>query len=79
MFTDSKQLFDALTRRKQTTEKRLMIDIASAREAYKKFEIQAVGLIRGDQNPADGLTKDHDNGALEILLQSGFDTRNLEI
>lgn len=79
MFTDSKQLFDALTRGKQTTEKRLMIDIASAREAYKRFEIQAVGLVRGDQNPADGLTKENDNGALDALLESSLDGTDVEL
>lgn len=48
MFTDSKKLFDNINRGKRTTEKRLVIDIKSAGEAYKKFEIHAIGLIRGD-------------------------------
>lgn len=79
MFTDSKQLFDALTKGKRTTEKRLMIDIATAREAYKRFEIFAVGLLRGDTNPADALTKENDNGALDAILSSGIDNTSVAV
>lgn len=34
-----------------------MVHIKSAREAYKKFEISAIGLVREDLNPTDGVTK----------------------
>lgn len=73
MFTDSKQLFDAMTKGQQTTEKRLMIDIAAAREAYRSFEIAQVGLVSTSHNPADGLSKVADNGALRTLLTEGID------
>ena len=43
MFTDSKQLFDVLTKASYPTEKRLMIDIASVRESYNTFEISNKG------------------------------------
>lgn len=73
MFTDSKQLFDSVTKGKRTTEKRLMIDISAARESYKRFEIEAIGLIKGSDNPADDLSKINGNGALKQILDSGFD------
>lgn len=50
-------LFDALTKVERTTQKRFSINNAAAREAYKQFEINSIGLIRGDDNPADSLTK----------------------
>ncbi len=57
MFTDSKQLFDFITQASHTTEKRLMIDVAAAREAYYRHEISNVGLIAGEDNIPDCLTK----------------------
>ena len=57
MLTDSKSLFDVITKCSQTTEKRLMIDISVVREAYEENEISNVGFIRTDQNPADAMTK----------------------
>lgn len=74
MFTDSKQLFDAMTKGQQTTEKRLMIDISAAREAYRKFDISRVGLVSTLHNPADGLSKIKDNGALRDLIITGRDS-----
>lgn len=78
MFTDSKQLFDALTKGKRTTEKRLMIDILSARQSYKRFEISAIGLVTGLSNPADGLSKIGGNGALQKILETGMDETPVE-
>lgn len=69
--TDSKQLFDALTKGKHTTERRLMIDIMAARQAYRRFEIAAIELIRGADNPADGLSKVKDNGGAPKLTRHG--------
>lgn len=72
-YTDSKQLFDAITKGKRTLEKRLSIDIAAARHAYMKFEIARIGLVHGDSNPADGLRKINGNGAL-LQIINGKDT-----
>lgn len=36
MLTDSKQIFDVITRATHTSEKSLMIDIFAARQAYRK-------------------------------------------
>lgn len=57
MLTDSESLFKCIVKSTTTTEKRLMIDIEAAREAYCKQEISDIGWIRYEDNPADGLTK----------------------
>ena len=71
MLTDSKILFDIITRRKTTTEKRLMVDLTIARRAYAAREISNIALVSGDDNPADPLTKLKPNKALLKLLVSG--------
>ena len=58
MRTDSLQMFDVVTKASSTTERRLMIDIAAARESYNREEISNVGLIMSEHNIADGLTKE---------------------
>ena len=70
MLTDSKSLFDVLTRAKYTTEKRLMVDIAAAREAYNDHVISNIALIDSADNPADALTKIGHNSALQNLLRT---------
>ena len=70
MLTDSKALFDVITRSKYTTEKRLMIDIAAVRQAYNEKEINNIALIKSEFNPADGLTKLACNEALKQLLET---------
>jgi len=73
MLTDSKQIFDVITRASHTTEKRLMIDVAAARDAYNKHEISNVGLVKSEHNVADGLTKPGLCPAMEELLRTGVD------
>eukprot|EP00171_Calliarthron_tuberculosum_P004827 IDg4827t1 len=68
MFTDSKQLFDVITKASYPTEKRLMIDILAVREAYNTFEISNVGLISGTSNPADALTKPNFSSSLMNII-----------
>lgn len=65
--TDSKQLFDALTRGKNNTERRLSIIIAAAREAYQKLGNKTAGLIATESNRSDSLSKAVGNGALKIM------------
>lgn len=64
MYTDSKQRFDALTREKYTTERRLMTEIVAARQEYHRLEIAATGPNRREDNPANGFNNVEDNGAL---------------
>lgn len=60
-----------MTKGKNITEKRLLIDIAAACEAYHVKDITQVGLISKIFNPADGLTKVKENGALRRLTITG--------
>lgn len=73
MLTDSKQLFDVVTRTSHPTEKRLLIDIAAAREAYNRQDLSNVGLVTSEDNMADGLTKTKPCAALDRLLYTGVD------
>jgi len=78
MLTDSKQIFDVITRASHTTEKRLMIDVAAAREAYNSNEMSNVGLVNSMHNVADGLTKPRLCSALDAVLRTGKDGNPVE-
>jgi hypothetical protein len=56
ILTDSKSLFDVITRRQHTT-KRLVNDVVAIREGFRTRSIANIGLIRSAENSADGLTK----------------------
>lgn len=77
VLTDSWQLFDAMTKGKCSSEK-LTIDLLSARESYKRSEIQAVGLVTDFNNPADFLTKLDGNDALSRNFRTLIDDKKLE-
>jgi hypothetical protein len=70
MLTDSKMLFDVITGNKYTTEKRLMADIASIREAYNDRTISNAALFRSEHNAADAMTKIAQNAALQEILHT---------
>ena len=69
VFTDSRTLFDAIISFCAMTEKRLLIDIACLRQAYRSGELANLGWIRSEQNVADALTKDKVNSALHNVLR----------
>lgn len=71
MLTDSKCLFDVITRSSTFREKRLLIDIAVVKEAYNKHEISRVGHVFSNHNPADALTKVCNSAALNSILDTG--------
>ena len=56
LMTDSKTLFDVITKASYTREKRILIDLASVREGYRRFDIDDIGLIASEENLADGFT-----------------------
>lgn len=68
MLIDSLSLFKFLLNASTTTEKRLMIDIRAAREAYEKIEIRHVGWVRSEDNLANGVKKPGKCQALEDVL-----------
>lgn len=78
IMTDSRQLFDSVTKGKMTAERRLSIDSTARRESYHNFEMPCIGIIRGKVNPADDLTKACGNGTLRWMMESGIDDTPLE-
>ncbi len=56
-FTDSKSLFDIISKASRTSEKRIMLDIHANRQSFQKKEISSIGLVRWNHNLTDGLTK----------------------
>jgi hypothetical protein len=71
MLTDSKSLFDIITKSSTTSEKRLQIDVAAARNAYHEGELSEIGLIASEQNLADPLTKPKSTAPLADVLKRG--------
>lgn len=71
--TDSKQLFDVVTKASYPSEKRLMVDVAAAREAYNRQDLSNVYLIASNDNISDAFTKRDGSPALETLLRTGVD------
>ena len=68
--TDSKSLFDCLTKLGTTQEKRLMIDVMCLRQAYERRDITEVKWVEGDTNPADSMTKSRPSNALKLLIDT---------
>ena len=55
--TDSKSLFYVISKGTWTSEKRLMLDVATAREGFRDKVISDVGLVQSKDNFADILSK----------------------
>jgi len=66
--TNSRSLYDCIVILGTTAEKRLMIDILALRQSYEQREISEIRWIKGDDNPADAMTKASPNKALESLI-----------
>lgn len=58
--TDSKSLFDAITKSSSSSKKLLMIELSAVREAYSNHEISDVGYISSKNNPAESLKKNEE-------------------
>ena len=71
LLTDSKGLFDIVSKGSKTSEKRLMLDIAAAREGFRDRIISDIGFVRSKANLADGLTKPMQQAALQTVLATG--------
>ena len=71
LFTDSKSLFDIISKGSRTREKRVMLDVYAAREGYTSQCISNIGFVRSEYNIADGLTKPKVQAALFNVVNSG--------
>jgi len=68
-------LYECLVKLRTTTKKRLMINIMSLRESYKKREISKIRRIDGRDNLGDALTKK----SLNIVLKKLISTNRLVV
>jgi len=71
MFTDSKCIFDTITKLSSVAEKRLLIDITSIREDYSTGVVSNVAHVSSQFNLADPLTKDVNSPLLDQLMETG--------
>ena len=71
LLTDSKSLFDIISKGTRTSEKRMMLDIAAARERFRTHLISDIGFVRSSKNIADGLTKPMRQQALQQVVSCG--------
>lgn len=78
MFTDSKRIFNLITQRKRPTERHLAIIVAAVHNAYRKFEIERVGPVRGEYNLADSVSKNKHNDKLPKLEQNNKDETTVQ-
>ena len=68
--TDSKSLFDIISKGSRTREKRVTLDIHTAQQAYQSRQISNIGFVRSSDNLADGLTKPKMQKAIFNPLQT---------
>ena len=68
--TDSFSLYECLMKLGTTKEKRLMIGIMSLRQSYEQRELFEIRWIHDQDNPADAMTKDGANRALQAFVDT---------
>ena len=61
MFTDSKSLFDTITKLSTIAEKRILIDVAAIRQSYSSGELTNVAHVLSKYNIANPFTKERAN------------------
>ncbi len=72
VFTDSKCLFDTITKLSTVSEKRLLIDIAAIREAYTNGDLTNLAHVASKFNLANVSTKANaDTTMLRELMRTG--------
>ena len=68
LFTDSKSLFDIMSKGSSASEKRITLDIHAARQGHKEQKTSNIGFARSSANLAGGLPKHKmRNGLVEML------------
>ena len=71
LFMDSKSYFEVISKGSRTSEKRMMIDIATARKVFRDEVISDIGFIKSSKNLADGLTKSMRQASLREVITTG--------
>ena len=71
LLTDSKSLFDIVSKGTRGSEQRIMIDIHADRKSYESEEITSIGFVGPANNLADGFTKPKMQSSLLNLLKPG--------
>ena len=71
IFTDSKSLFDFVTKSASTTERGLIIDVQEVRNGYNKPDVSDIRFIRSHNNPADAFTEVGPCVILDEILECG--------
>ena len=71
LLTDSKSLFDVVSKGSRTSERRMMLDIAAAREGFRNKVISDIGFVRSSKNVADGLTKSMSQSLMQRVIRAG--------
>ena len=70
LLTDTKPLFDIISKSNRTSEKRILLDIRAAREGYENRDVSNIRLARSSANLADGLTEEEMQIEFFHLLKS---------
>lgn len=68
LLTDSEQVLDVITHGTRPSKRSLVIDLTVVHNAYNWFEVDRTGLVRGEHNPADGMTRQKHNGLLDKII-----------
>lgn len=72
IITDSLTLFDVLIKSTITTEKRLMMDLQTVKDSYRKMKLNNVAFVQSESMLADSLTKIKPNHLLSKVLSTGI-------
>ena len=78
LLTDSKSLFDIISKGSRTSEKRIMHEIHANRQAYQAHEISKIRFVRKADDIVDGLTKSKKQSVLLQVLVTRRHTINCE-
>ena len=71
LFTDSKSLFDVISKGSRTSDKWMMLDIAAARGGFRDKVISEIGFVRTSDIVANGLTKGMSQAVLRDVISTG--------
>lgn len=71
ILTNLVTLLNIIIKSSRNTERRLMIDLNTVKQTYKRKEIHDIGWIKATENLVDAFIKATTNATLETLLETG--------